>query len=420
MQVSVEHTHLAHRAEQFVGLRAQGLVALALAGKGLTPLTTPTHRGGFIDPSELVARIAAQQQAAVQAELSEQALALMRLVPASMDATAARTALAGAQALKECPPAPGPALRPGRWHCAGTCRCGCGCAPPLPGGRTHPLAAGGRCGTLAAYGDLGPGGPLHARLDWHVASRHVERGEYTFHDLTITHTPALQPGQHAQAHHLALALCAKHLPDSRWSTEHEAGHIRFAAGLLPSDLEPFFAEAALNMGNNVDWWEAQWHNRAYLDVLLDHSAPLGPMARLLLASALAGKEPGQTALAVDALAQVVQDGRMAASALGETLARLWATPLVKGARYAKSLAAAAQAGGAMPACVINLLCAMVEAPGTTWRKDHALLLELLLELHLAHGLALPAGTTAALGGDEAERQRQGGPEAVAGPVIFQR
>lgn len=87
---------------------------------------------------------------------------------------------------------------------------------------------------------------------------------------------------------------------------------------------------------------------------------------------------------------------MAASALGETLARLWATPLVKGARYAKSLAAAAQAGGAMPTCVFNLLCAMVEAPGTTWRKDHAPLLELLLELHLAHDLALPASTSAAL------------------------
>jgi len=112
--------------------------------------------------------------------------------------------------------------------------------------------------------------------------------------------------------------------------------------------------------------------------------------------ALAGKEPGQTALAVDALVQGVRDGRLDASALGDTLARLWVTPLVKGPRYAKSLAAAAQAHAAMPAAVFALLCAMLQEPMTTWRKDQAPLLELLLELHLAHGLALPGSTRAAL------------------------
>lgn len=391
------HAQRKHAAEQFLGPRTHGLIDLALKGRGLTPLSTPTHRGGFIDPRELVARLAQYQQAKADVPVSEQVLALMRLVPATIDATAARTALAEAQALQDTPllQALRYALGDGAVQVPGDAD-----ARPLflTAARIRSPQADD-AGTLAAYGDLGPGGPLHARLDWHVVSRHVERGEFTFHDLYITHAPTLQPQEPARPHHLALALCAKHLPDSRWATEHEAGHIRFAASLLPADLEPFFAEGALNLGNNVDWWEAQWHNRAYLDVLLDHPATmgaLGPMARLLLAVALAGKEPGQTALAVDALVQVAQDGRMGMAALGDTLARLWATPLVKGARYAKSLAAAAQAGGPMPGVVFALLCAMVEAPGATWRKDLAPLLELLLELHLAHGLALPASTTAAL------------------------
>lgn len=388
------HAQRKHDAEQFLGPRTHGLIDLALKGQGLTPLSTPTHRGGFIDPRELVARLAQYQQAKVDAPLSEQVLALMRLVPATIEEAAAGIALTEARALLNTP------LRQALCYALGD---GTVQVPADADARPLFLAAArirspqaDDAGTLAAYGDLGPGGPLHARLDWHVASRSDDGGKYCFHDMYITCEPPLQPQAHALPHHMALALCAKHLPDSRWATEHEAGHIRFAANLLPSDLEPFFAEAALNMGNNLDWWEAQWQNRAYLDLLLEPTTPFTPMALLLLAVALAGKEPGQTALAVDALVQGVQDGRLDLAALGDTLARLWATPLVKGPRYVKSLAAAAQAHAALPAAVFTLLCAMVQEPMTTWRKDQAPLLELLLELHLAHGLAMPTSTTAAL------------------------
>lgn len=382
------------RAEHFIGPRVQGLIAQALAGQGLTPLSTPTHRGGFIDPQQLVQRIHAQLQAGVVASLSEQVLALMRLAPAPMDEAAARTALAEAQGIK----APAPLVQALRYALGdGTVK-----VPADAAARPLFLAAArvrsphaDDAPTLAAYGDLGPDGPLHPCLGWHVLSRSTEYG-YTFHHLILTHQPALQPQEHAQPHYTALALCAKHLADTRWSTEHEAAHIRFAASLLPSGLEPLFAEAARTMGNNVDWDEAQWQNRAYLDLLLEPTTPLTPMALLLLAVALAGKEPGQAALAADVLVQGVHDGRLDLAALGDTLARLWATPLVKGPRYAKSLAAAAQAHAAMPAAVFALLCAMLQEPMTTWRKDQAPLLELLLELQLAHGLALPVSTRAAL------------------------
>lgn len=383
------------RAQHFIGPRVQGLIAQALAGQGLTPLSTPTHRGGFIDPRELLARIQAQRHAAVTAPLSEQVLALMRLVPAQMDTDAAHTALAEAQGIKD----PGPLVQALRYALGDG-----GVEVPQDAAARPLFLAAARirsphaddAPTLAAYGDLGPGGPLHARCDWHVVSQASEGG-YTFHHLYITHEPALQPQAHGRPHHTALALCAKHLPDMRWSKEYEAAPIRFAASLLPSGLEPLFAEAASTMANNVDWWEAQWQNRAYLDLLLEPTTPFTPMARLLLAVALAGKEPGQAALAVDALVQGVRDGRLDTTALGDTLARLWATPLVKGPRYAKSLAAAAQAHAAMPAAVFALLCAMLQEPMTTWRKDQAPLLELLLELQLAHGLALPGSTRAALG-----------------------
>lgn len=382
------------RAEHFIGPRAQGLIAQALAGQGLTPLSTPTHRGGFIDPQQLVARIQAHRHAGVQARVPEQVLALMRLVPAQMDADAAHAALAEAQGIKD----PGPLVQALRYALGDG-----GVKVPQDAAARPLFLAAARIRsphaddvpTLAAYGDLGPGGPLHPRIDWHVVSETSEGG-YTFHHLHLTHGPALQPHEHGQPHHTALALCAKHLADTRWAVEHEAAPIRFAASLLPSGLEPLFAEAARTVGNNLDWWEAQWQNRAYLDLLLEPTTLFTPMARLLLAVALAGKEPGQTALAVDALVLGVQDGRLDITALGETLARLWATPLVKGPRYAKSLTAAAQAHAAMPVAVFALLCAMVQAPASGERKDLAPLLELLLELRLGHQLPLPAGTRAAL------------------------
>lgn len=383
------------RAEHFIGPRALSLIAQALAGRGLVPLATPTHRGGFIDPRILAARLLAHHQADAEPPMAEQVLSIMRLVPAQTDAGAAHAAL---DHLRQ-------ANRPSPLVLALRYALGERDVAVLAEAAQRPLfLAAARirsphaddAATLAAYGDLGPDGPLHARMDWDLRTTTSEYG-YTFHDLHTVHTPALQPRAVGQPHHTALALCAKHLVHHRWGTEREAAHIRFAASLLPSGLEPFFAEGARALGNNLDWGEAQWQNRAYLDVLLDSTAPLGPMARLLLALALGGKEPGQSALAVDALVQCVLDGRLDVAALGDTLARLWDTPLPKGPRYAKSLGAAATAHAALPAAVCMLLCALVESPASAGRKDLAPLLELLVELSLSHRWPLPQTTRQCLG-----------------------
>lgn len=375
----------------FIAQRTLGLMSQAAAGLGLTPLSAPTHRGGFIDPRQLVARIAACRQADAVLPLSEQVFALMRLVPASVDADAARGALQQACTLRDQPVVQ--ALR----HALGDT-----VAVPHDDAAQALFVAAARIRsprmddplTLAAFGGLGPDGPAAAQLDWHVSSSEPsEAGYAVFHTLHITCRP--EP-QRAGSHHHGMALCAKHLTSERWQTEIDASTIGFAASLQPSNLEPFFAEGARSLGNNVDWWAAEWQNRAYLDVLLQPTTPMTPMACLLLAVGLAGKEPGQGALAVDALVRSMQDGRLDVTAMGRTLARLWATPLVKGPRLAKSLAAAAQAHAAMPAAVFALLCAMAEVESGAPRKDLSPLLELLLELKLAQGLDLPASTRTAL------------------------
>jgi hypothetical protein len=321
---------------------------------------------------------------------AEQVFALMRLVPAGMDADAARDALQRARSLKDQPVVQ--ALRYALGDTVTVPSAADAQALFVAAARTRSPGTDDAL-TLAAFGSVGPNGPAAAQLDWHVSSGEPSETDYVFHTLYVTCMPELRP---ADQHHYGIALCTKHLTHEQWQTELDASTIRFAASLQPANLEPFFAEGARALGSNVDWWEAEWQNRAYLDILLQPTTPMTPMACLLLAVGLAGKEPGQTALAVDALTHSVQDGRLDITALSTTLARLWATPLVKGPRLGKSLAAAAQAHAAMPAAVFALLCAMTEVQPGAPRKDLSPLLELLLELKLAQGLALPVSTRTAL------------------------
>jgi hypothetical protein len=181
---------------------------------------------------------------------------------------------------------------------------------------------------------------------------------------------------------------------------HDEALLRYVATLLPSSLESFFADGCRRIANNLDWWEAQWHNRAYLLPLLDPTVPITasqPMAVLLLALALAGKEPGQTALAVDALTQSFTEGRLDVPALGAQLRALLATSLVMAKRCGKSLQAAVRADDRLAAPVFDILCDMLAASVDNPPKDLAALMELLLELALSSGWTLPAPVREVLG-----------------------
>lgn len=376
--------------EPFIALRTHSLIAQAGLGVGLAPLSAPTHRGGFIDPRILVARVAAFQKAGVHVSLAEQVFALLRLVPAGLDAPAALAALEAARLLAD--QAFVQALRYALGDSVGV---------PADAAHTALFVAAARIrspdgddqATLAAYGCLGPGGPAATHLHLHVKNTVYESG-YVHRSVHVTSTPALKV---VEGTHFGLLLTAKLLAEGPfWWSEQHAGSIRFAASMMPSNLEPFFAEGVRSIGNNLDWYEARWQNSAYFAMLLQPTTPLGPMARLVLAFGLAGKEPGQSALAVDALVSGARDGRLSVDAMGDTLAQVLATPFVKGPRLGKSLAAAALAHVDMPPVVFALLCAMFNAEASASRKDLAALLELMLELKLGYRLALPANTSVAL------------------------
>jgi len=182
--------------------------------------------------------------------------------------------------------------------------------------------------------------------------------------------------------------------------------LRYAASTVPCSLEPFFAAGSLALARNLDWWEARWCNQAYIEPLLEPTTPLlceFPMAILALALALGGKQPGQTAMAVDAFSLAHRQGRLDAAALASTLQALFATPLPKAKRYAASLGNALHNDPGTCGPVFECLCGIVRSEAIQPIKDLGALLDVLLEAGLAGRFRIPGDVAALL------RQARGSP-----------
>lgn len=213
------------------------------------------------------------------------------------------------------------------------------------------------------------------RFDWTSRIRTVEYGGKTFHFPKFDISQDGVALEEFYLEYLALA------------------DLRYAASTMPGRLESFFADGSLALASNLDWFEARWCNQAYIEPLLEATTPLTgeyPMAVLALALALGGKQPGQTAMAVDALTLAHQQGRLNVDALASTLRVLFQSPMVKAKRYATSLGNAMRNDSGIAPVVFACLCEIVRAHANQPVKDLGALLDLLLEAGLRHRLLLPA------------------------------
>ncbi|MFS2164765.1 DUF6493 family protein [Variovorax sp. Varisp62] len=381
------------QADEFLALRVDDLINQAAQGWGLAPLASATHARGFIDPAVFIERIAAYQGRGAQPCLGEQVRGMLRLAPPQGQ---------GAAILREKARqlADAPLVRALR-HALGEDGVAISAKADEAQQALFATAArirhpgGDDSRVLDAWGDLGPDGASAARYTWSVNARSstYEGKTYIHHDLQLASAAV-----HPDTPHALVAVRRAGMDGA-----HDEALLRHAATVLPSSLESFFADGCRQIGNNLDWWEAQWQNRAYLMPLLDPTVPVTasqPMAVLLLALALAGKEPGQTALAVDALVQSFTEGRLDVPALGAQLRALLASSLTMAKRHGKSLEAAVRADTRLAAPVFDLLCDMLAADAGNPPKDLAALMELLLEIALSSQRTLPAPTLELLAGLE--------------------
>ncbi|APG02636.1 hypothetical protein BJI69_01080 [Luteibacter rhizovicinus DSM 16549] len=366
-------------------------VATAKHGAALEPLDAATHRGGVIDPARLVQRMVAHAAANVPCDRRQAVRALLRLVPIPTSEVRMEAAALPDSSLR----------RAFRYALGGNLDEGdhdvallAAAARIRHPGTDDPLL-------LDRLGDLGPDTTRAPRVSWQVSTRQHEYDgrTYTFHDLNVDadRRPAeTDPLLIAAFRHRPLSFEPRYA-SQRWAYSGiDEGLIRYSAMQMPSCLDTFFVEGVRELGNNLDWSEARWQNRAYLAPLLDPTVHAGPMGSLLLALALAGKEPGQTALAVDALVQMALDRRLDVERLALDMRELLATGHVRASRYAKSLALATRAAPGVSTVVIRLLEVAIGASPGQPPRDVAQLLALLRETLLASGARMGDDTRALL------------------------
>lgn len=338
---------------------------------GLAPLSSATHQRGFIDPLVLCERIEAHARAGAVSILDEQVRALLRL-PAGQGAQALPRlqALAQTPFVQACRYALGDDVdmgdEPALFQAAARIR-----QPDQDDARV-----------LLAFGDLGPDGAIAARYAWSVAAW---AGPPPVPYIVLDVQPAASNPDPS-----LIAIRRHGIGDCRYFSWGES-NLLYAASVLPSSLEAFFADGAYRIGRNIDWLEARWHDKAYLTPLMDPTVPVTPSAVKMIALALGAKEAGQLAVAVDAFVAVLLEERADATQIAQEMRWTLLSLIGKSARYAKSLASAARAHPSMPQRVIGMLCVVLDMGDVTPPKDTGALLELLLELSVSSALELPAG-----------------------------
>ncbi|MFL6657853.1 MAG: DUF6493 family protein [Massilia sp.] len=362
--------------------RTRDLSVLMLQHAGLTPLSCATHRRGFIDPEMLVERLHAHQLAGVISSLHEQVRALLRLAPGG-----SALALTRARELAQTPLVQAFRYALGDDVAAGEERALFVAAARI----RHPGADDTYL--LSCYGDLGPNGPRVANYDWQFIEHHYSGGSYLKLELLVDPPPS------EQCDPAFIAVCRDRFDDSWRYRDFWGGKessLLYSASLVPGSLQSFFANGALEIGTNIDWWEARWQDKAYLAVLIDRATPVCQPAQRMLAFALGGKEPGQTAMAIDALVAVLLEGRSEMLPVAQFMRADLLSGHGKAARYAKSLGTAAGAHGRMPAHVCQALGTMLDIGDAPVPKDFGKLIELLLELALKFVVPVAPLTIASL------------------------
>jgi len=155
---------------------------------------------------------------------------------------------------------------------------------------------------------------------------------------------------------------------------------RWCVTVCPRWREGWFAAGCHDLGFNLDWWEANWSTRAYLEPLVEPHTAIGQMGGLLLALGLGAKEAGESMLAVDALIASLAEGRLTDTALGRALIEAASSGAIKFARWSKQLTRAARAGLVQANAIFLAVEALFESGQGTEAADYCKLVELQREL----------------------------------------
>jgi hypothetical protein len=289
----------------FMSRRMLDICGLVTSKQPQQLLSSPTHEGGWIDPATLVERINGLKTDPPETDV---VLAMLRLAPdgraAALKKLKAKLKGEWISAMKHGLGAGGIRIgkSAGLWAAAARCR------SPL---EDDPKVA-------KAFPKLGPGAGKAARFETRFWQRKTSYGLARYFDILTTEKPPKEVPTNIPSQ-----LLQKNRDDETTLSFHDigttAGSIRWLASMWPAAFESFFATGAECIGGNLDWWEAAWHNRCFLEPLLESDTPLLDMGEVLLLCGLAAKEPGEHGLAVDITIQAISDGRLGTDNMGRML-----------------------------------------------------------------------------------------------------
>jgi hypothetical protein len=325
----------------FQSERVLEIARRCIAGQAVPLLAAPTHQGGWIDPGTLVERAISRQGLAGNSDRLDQIQAFLRLAPdgrAPALKTAGRIKGEFGQALR---------------HALG--------GKEVIGGDVPLWIAAARARNPFADDEklcqacpgLGPNAAEAAV--YQPKLQPIPNDPFQRKQLRLDMQPARPASVGRDS--ITVLLSPKKRVQGFWHDEYRknAGELRGMLQIWPIQREAWFAAWAQPFADNLDWWEAEWGNRVFLEPLLDPDVPLDPMARLMLALGLAAKEPGESSLATDALIGTIDDARFDPGRFGESLSFLM--PMLKAARLARTFAQAARVSPLHR----HLLCRAVQA-----------------------------------------------------------
>ena len=257
----------------------------------------------------------------------------------------------------------------------------------------------------ARHPGLGPDAGRAANYD--VDAQSVER-PYDDPVLEINLVPEVPEGAAERADLPTVSFHAdSHFFANQWPSP---------ATIWPSALESFFAYGLKRLVRSTDNVTDGPKLREFLIPLLNPDVPVRPMARLLIGVGLTARVPELAGLATDALIAAIDDGRIDAARLGESLRTIWrwevrpstrdtsrrltkaesAVGFAKPSRWAKTLGDVARAS-ALHAYVVACALEQVLADGVTGRRTSANvvpLLELLREASVTCGQGISTAARA--------------------------
>jgi Family of unknown function (DUF6493) len=361
-------------------------------GRAAQLLATPTHAGGWIDPRVFVERYRTWCSLPFAMPTEDLIMALLRLAPDHRG-----EALAAAGDLRE---ESGAAIR----YALGSKKEPIGDSAPL-----WMAAARSRSpwsddpAVLAKHPGLGPDAGRAAIYD--LDATNVER-PYEDPLLNIRLVPELPEGaaDRADLPTVSFHACPVYpFFTNQWPSP---------ATIWPSALESFFADGLKWLVRATDNVTDGPKCRGILIPLLNPDVPLRPMARLVIGAGLTAKVPEVTGLATDVLITAIDDGRIDAARLGESLRTVWrwevpgttgetsrgantvegSVGFARSNRWAKTLGDVVRASS-LHARVVACALDQVLADGATGRRASASvvpLLELMREVSVTCGRAVSA------------------------------